>query len=235
MQTPVAPRAKPPSHIQAIQNPDVSITPLPKKLLGEVKIEPNLSAPLDCSEVSTQASSGGATGPLKSGRPFKRSINDDISDSLSRKKARAIRNRLAAKKSRECKKAAMDAIVCSNEALVEENERLKGLLERSEIRRNELEKKLNLMLSFGEPLRKHDFGYSPLVANCLSDYCPKSVKYDASYPDISGVNPYGRPPYMSSSASSDTMSCSGFNASGSDTCSYNGDLCESAVLVQLCS
>ncbi|OMJ15963.1 hypothetical protein AYI70_g6903 [Smittium culicis] len=95
------------------------------------------------------------SGPLKSGRPFKNS-SDDSSDSLSRKKARAIRNRLAAKKSRENKKAAVEVVYSTNAALVQENQRLQKLLEVSEQRRNMLEKKLMNLFSLGNhsPLQK---------------------------------------------------------------------------------
>ncbi|PVU95920.1 hypothetical protein BB561_001503 [Smittium simulii] len=177
---------------------------------------------------------------IHSGRPKKRGDGLDVLDSQSRKRARAARNRIAARKSRENNKLNFDLLKAENCALTEENNRLSSLLKKSESRRLELEFTIQSIASkvqnisdlscysntLATPLNSMDVSHSDnnqtLLGLQSSDFTSNSSIFQSTpiNMDHSALS------YNSSIAGSDSITV------GSRFSPLNGDLCESAQLVQ---
>ncbi|OMH82274.1 hypothetical protein AX774_g4250 [Zancudomyces culisetae] len=193
----------------------------------------------DESPGTTSGLSDGSSRKLRSGRPVKKGGPIDEIESLNRKKARTLRNRLAAQRSREKKKVLTKSLEEENKYLVEENQRLADLYQKSEARRMELEKCMKNIMglvsgtkaeSLGAGILKDDIsgGYN---SSCLTD-TESEKTFVGLIRDSHMLAPYSveRP----SSVCSSSLRSSSLADSESSTYSYiNGDLCESAVLAQL--
>ncbi|PVU98224.1 hypothetical protein BB559_001717 [Furculomyces boomerangus] len=174
---------------------------------------------------------------LRSGRPCKRGDGLDEVSSIERKRARAIRNRIAARKSRDKKKSKVESLDDINKTLRDENQRLRQLLDTSEQRRIMLENHIQRLFSMFEHSKS-------FLMNNQADSQPsfdwKDLNLDFNKPTTQLVTP--------SRSSSNTLNpsqnlthhalpsssgaASDSNSTYSEINSYNGDLCESAVLVQ---
>ncbi|PVV02739.1 hypothetical protein BB560_002798 [Smittium megazygosporum] len=175
---------------------------------------------------------------LRSGRPKKRTDGLDEFESTVRKYARAARNRVAARKSREKKKFNIEQLKEENATLAEENTRLSSLLKTSEARRLQLESTLFHIFSSIQDLNpiKDSLKFNDDYLSSLGiEYNDSQQVYDpisllTSNPDNGLLSSKKAMNQLFSDRYSDNTSSSTLLTQRSP---LHGDLCESAVLVQL--